>query len=76
LIAYFAMFAPAGTPPEVVNKLNAAINAAAGNKEIQEKFANLGFVVEPGTPDALARRTQAETLKWAKAIRDAKIETQ
>jgi tripartite-type tricarboxylate transporter receptor subunit TctC len=76
LIAYFAMFAPAGTPPDVVSKLNAAINAAAGNKEIQEKFANLGFVVEPGTPDALAKRTQAETLKWAKAIRDAKIETQ
>jgi tripartite-type tricarboxylate transporter receptor subunit TctC len=76
LIAYFAMFAPAGTPPEVVTKLNAAINTAANSKEIQEKFANLGFVVEPSSPEALAKRTQAETLKWAKAIRDAKIETQ
>ena len=76
LIAYFAMFAPAGTPPDVVAKLNAAINAAANNKELQEKFANIGFAVEPGTPEALARRTQLETLKWAKAIKDARIEPQ
>lgn len=76
LIAYFAMFAPAGTPPEIVAKLNQAINAAANSKELQEKFAPIGFVVEPGTPEALARRTQLETAKWAKAIRDAKIEPQ
>lgn len=76
LIAYFAMFAPAGTPPEVVAKLNQAINAAANNKELQEKFASLGFVVDPGTPEALAQRTRLETAKWAKAIKDAKIEPQ
>jgi tripartite-type tricarboxylate transporter receptor subunit TctC len=76
LIAYFAMFAPAGTPPDVVAKLNAAINAAASSKDIQEKFAGIGFVVEPGSPEALAQRTKGETAKWAKAIRDAKIEPQ
>lgn len=76
LIAYFAMFAPAGTPPDIVAKVNRAINAAASSKEIQEKFASIGFVVEPGTPDDLARRTRAETAKWAKAIKDAKIEPQ
>ena len=76
LIAYFAVFAPAGTPPEVVARLNQAINAAAQSKDIQEKFAAIGFMVEPGTPEALAERTQRETAKWAKAIRDAKIEPQ
>jgi tripartite-type tricarboxylate transporter receptor subunit TctC len=76
LIAYFAMFAPAGTPPEIVMKLNAAINTAARTKDIQEKFASLGFAVEPGTPEELAQRTQKESLKWAKAIKDAKIEAQ
>ena len=76
LIAYFAMFAPAGTPPEIVAKLNHAINAAALNKDLQEKFAPIGFVVEPGTPEALAQRGKLETAKWAKAIRDAKIEPQ
>ena len=76
LIAYFAMFAPAGTPADIVAKFNQAINAAANSKELQEKFAPIGFAVEPGTPEALARRTQLETAKWAKAIRDAKIEPQ
>ena len=76
LIAYFAMFAPAGTPPEIVARLNQAINAAAQSKDLQEKFAPIGFAVEPGTPEALAQRGKTETAKWAKAIRDAKIEPQ
>ena len=76
LIAYFAIFAPTGTPPDVVAKLNQAINAAASSKDIQEKFAPIGFAVEPGTPEALAQRSKLETAKWAKAIRDAKIELQ
>ena len=76
LIAYFAMFAPAGTPPDIVAKLNQAINAAAQSKDLQEKFAPIGFLVEPGTPEALAQRSKLETAKWAKAIRDAKIEPQ
>jgi len=76
LIAYFAVFAPAGTPPDIVARLNAAVNAAAQSKDIQEKFAAIGFVVEPGTPQALVQRTKVETAKWAKAIKDAKIEPQ
>ncbi|HSV34026.1 MAG TPA: tripartite tricarboxylate transporter substrate binding protein [Ramlibacter sp.] len=76
LIAYFAVFAPAGTPPDIVAKLNAAVNAAAQSKDIQDKFAAIGFAVEPGTPEALAQRSRVETAKWAKAIKDAKIEPQ
>ena len=76
LIAYFAMFAPAGTPPDVIAKLNKAANAAANSKEVQEKFAGIGFAVEPGTPEDLAKRSVAETAKWAKAIKDAKIDPQ
>ena len=76
LIAYFAVFAPAGTPQEAVTKLNQAINAAAAAKDLQDKFAANGFAIDPGTPEALAQRNKAETAKWAKAIRDAKIEPQ
>jgi len=76
LIAYFAVFAPAGTPPDVVARLNQAVNAAAQSKDVQEKFAPIGFAVEPGTPEALAQRSKLETAKWAKAIKDAKIEPQ
>ena len=76
LIAYFAVFEPAGTPADIVNKLNQAVNAAANSKEVQERFAGIGFAVDPGTPADLAKRSAAETAKWAKAIRDAKIEPQ
>lgn len=76
LIAYFAVFAPAGTPPEIVAKLNQAINAAANAKDLQDKFAATGFTIDPGTPEALAQRNKVETVKWGKAIRDAGIEAQ
>jgi tripartite-type tricarboxylate transporter receptor subunit TctC len=76
LIAYFAVFAPAGTPPEVIARLNQAVNAAANSKDVQDKFAATGFSVEPGTPEDLAQRNARETAKWEKAIRDAKIEAQ
>jgi tripartite-type tricarboxylate transporter receptor subunit TctC len=76
LIAYFAVFAPAGTPPEVIARLNQAVNAAVSSKEIQDKFTPIGFVFEPGTPEALAKRNRLESSKWERAIRDAKIEPQ
>lgn len=74
LIAYFALFAPAGTPPDIINRLNRAANAAATDKELLERFAALGFETSPGTPQAMAERTKVETAKWAKAIREARIE--
>jgi len=76
LIAYFAMFAPAGTPTEIIQKLNSALNAAAVDKVILERFSVLGFETAPASPEALAQRTKAETAKWARAIREAKIEPQ
>jgi tripartite-type tricarboxylate transporter receptor subunit TctC len=76
LIAYFALFAPAGTPADVITKLNKALNAAATDKDIIEKFSAIGFETAPGSPEALAQRNKAETAKWAKAIRDAKIEAE
>ena len=76
LIAYFAAYAPAGTPAPIIDKLNKALNAAANDKGIQEKFAALGFQTEPGTPADMAKRGERETAKWAKAIKEAGIEPQ
>jgi len=74
LIAYFALFAPAGTPADIVDKLNRAANAAANDKEILEKFSSLGFETAPGSPQALADRSRSETAKWARAIKEAGIQ--
>jgi len=76
LTAYFAAFAPAGTPAEAINKLNAALNAAATSQDIVDKFSPNGFAADPGTPQQLGERNRLETAKWAKAIREAKIEPQ
>ncbi len=76
LIAYFAIFAPTGTPADAIAKLNKAINSAANAKDVQDKLSAFGLVIDPGTPEDLARRNQAESIKWAKAIADAKIEPQ
>ena len=76
LIAFFAIYAPAGTPADAIQKLNRAANAAAGDKDLLERFSALGFETAPASPDALGQRTAAETIKWAKAIREAKIETE
>jgi tripartite-type tricarboxylate transporter receptor subunit TctC len=76
LIAYFALFAPAGTPPDVITRLNRALNTAVADKDIIERFSAIGFETSPGTPEALAQRNRLETAKWAKAIRDAKIEAE
>ncbi len=74
LTAFFALYAPAGTPREAILKLNEAANAAARSKEIQDRFATIGMEIQPGTPEALGQRTLAESAKWAKAIKDAGIE--
>jgi tripartite-type tricarboxylate transporter receptor subunit TctC len=76
LIAYFALFAPAGTPADVITRLNRALNTAVADKDIIERFSAIGFETAPGTPEALAQRNRVETAKWAKAIRDAKIEAE
>ena len=76
LSAYFAMFAPAGTPTEIIQKLNSALNAAAVDKPILERFSVQGFETAPASPEALAQRTKTETAKWARAIREANIEPQ
>ena len=76
LIAYFAMFAPAGTPRDIILKLNQAVNSASKDKDIQERFSSLGFETAPGSPEALGERNRLETIKWTRAILEAKIEPQ
>ncbi|HTY69770.1 MAG TPA: tripartite tricarboxylate transporter substrate binding protein [Alphaproteobacteria bacterium] len=69
-IGWFATFAPAGTPPEVVGRLNAAINAAIRMPDIIERFAVLGVYPNPGTPEQLAAFVATQRRQW-KAVIDA-----
>ena len=74
LIAFFAAFGPAGMPKDAVIKLNKAINDAAKSKDLVERFSAMGFESQPGTPETLSQKIKMETVKWAKAIKEAGME--
>ena len=70
---WFGVVAPAGTPAPIVARLNAAINAALGDAQIQASLRALGVEPAPGTPEAFDGYIRSETKKWAKVIQDAHI---
>jgi tripartite-type tricarboxylate transporter receptor subunit TctC len=73
---WFALFAPRGTPKEIVAKLNAAMVAALADPGVRARFAELGLDVVPPqmqTPAALAAFHKAETEKWWPVIKAAGI---
>jgi tripartite-type tricarboxylate transporter receptor subunit TctC len=68
--------APKNTPPEIVDKLNTEINAALADPKIKARLADLGSLPRPMSPAEFERYIAAETEKWAKVIRAAKITLQ
>ena len=67
--AWDAVFAPAGTPKPVVDKLNAAIRKALDDPAVRETLLTRGTVTVPGTPDDLARFVASENARWSKVVK-------
>ena len=70
---WLAVLAPAGTPPEIVNKLNAEIVALARNPEFKAKLAGQGIEMTGSTPEALAAAIREEIPRWTTVVRTANI---
>jgi tripartite-type tricarboxylate transporter receptor subunit TctC len=70
---WYGIAAPRGTPPDVVAKLNGAVNAVLANPKLKERLQELGGDPMPLTPDAFGKLVANETEKWAKVIRGANI---
>ncbi|VTU21921.1 Argininosuccinate lyase [Variovorax sp. PBS-H4] len=68
-----AVFAPAGTPADVVGRLNAEINKALKSDDIVALANRLGVTLVGGTPRQLGEMQKADSAKWAKVIRDGNI---
>ncbi len=66
---HYGLVAPAGTPPEIIARLNAALNDALSDKNVRDRLAADGTVVSPGTPQAYADDIAAEEAKWSAIIR-------
>ncbi len=71
--AWFALVAPAGTPPEVVRVLNAAVNNTLQRQEIRDKFAASGAELAGGSPEDLAKFMREESNKWLGVVRAANV---
>lgn len=68
------LLAPAGTPREVVNKLNADVNRILAEPEVRDKLNAAGIDVATGTPQQFADFIQNEMTRWLKVARDANIQ--
>jgi tripartite-type tricarboxylate transporter receptor subunit TctC len=71
-----AIFAPKGTPPEVVEKLNAALREVLDTPELKKRALELGIEAKASTPEEIAQRLKDDIAKWAKVIERAGIEKQ
>jgi tripartite-type tricarboxylate transporter receptor subunit TctC len=68
-----AMFAPKGTPPEAITKLNGLVREVVALPEIRQRLFDLGIEAQAGTPEEIEARLKADIAKWSKVIEDAKI---
>ena len=71
--AWFGMGAPKGTPPEIIDKLNKAVNAALADPNIQARLADLGGNVMSTTAAEFGQVIVDETDKWAKVVKAAGV---
>ncbi|HRO57732.1 MAG TPA: tripartite tricarboxylate transporter substrate binding protein [Burkholderiaceae bacterium] len=74
--SWFALLAPAGTPPQVIARLNKALNSALALPDVQERFRTFGLIAESSTPEQLRDRNIAEVERWAAVIRESGIKAQ
>ena len=68
---WFAVFAPAGTPRDVVARINAEMQRVFKLPDVVEKLKTLGLEPSVSSPDELARYQATEIVKWAKVVKDS-----
>ena len=71
-----ALFAPAGTPRGIVERINARVNTYLKGDEGRKQLANIWMTPMGGTPEQLADHIKSENLKWGPIIKDANISLQ
>ena len=71
---WIGLFAPAGTSPEIVNKLNAEVNKFMETADVQKRMESDGARFVRKSPEEFSQFVRAETVKWAKVLKDAGIQ--
>jgi len=74
-IGWFSFVAPAGTPHEIVQRMNRETDRILKDQEVAQRLANLGFYTEGAeTPEALADFVRAELAKWGRIMKEIGIQ--
>jgi tripartite-type tricarboxylate transporter receptor subunit TctC len=71
--AWFGVLAPAGTPREIIVRLNAEIGRLLNSAEVKERFGKQGVEVRTSTPEQFGEFLRSEVARWGKVIREAGI---
>ena len=71
--SWFGILAPAGTQPDIVNRLNAVIMKSLTTPELRERLTSQGAAPVGGTPEQFGRHIRSEIDKWAKVIKAANV---
>ncbi|MBK8741903.1 MAG: tripartite tricarboxylate transporter substrate binding protein [Betaproteobacteria bacterium] len=73
---WYGILAPAGTPAEIVAKLNAAILKSLKTPEVQQKLQGQGYDVDTSTPEQFASLIRTEVDKWKKVVKEANVKAE
>jgi tripartite-type tricarboxylate transporter receptor subunit TctC len=76
VVSWNALFAPAGTPPDIVNKLNGALRDILADAEVKKRLIELGIEAKASTPQEISARLKSDIDKWQKVIEKAGIQKQ
>lgn len=71
--AWYAMFAPPKTPPEIINKLIKDVTTVLNIPEVKEQLSAQGLTIQMSTPEQLGQLVANDTARWKKTIADAHI---
>ena len=70
---HWGLLVPAGTPADVIGKLNVQTDRVLQQPDVKARIAELGFEAAGGTPEAWAALVRAEMTKWARVVKEARI---
>ena len=76
VVSWNALFAPAGTPPEVIKTINGALQEILADADVRKRLLELGIEARASTPEEISARLKSDIDKWRKVIEKAGIQKQ
>ena len=71
--AWYALYAPAGTPPDIVRKINEALRRTLTDPEVRKRLTELGIDPFYATPEDTRRLARTDRERWGKVIREERV---